>query len=64
LPRDRQGTINCILVGVTIGKLLEQGKEEEAKGHLERLTSDLTPEDIDSLIFRLRIYRRTTPNPP
>ena len=51
---DEQWTMNCILAGAMISKLLEQGKEEDVRGYLENLTSELTPEDINYLIFRLK----------
>ena len=47
-------TMNCVLLGAKVRKLLDEGKEDEARQHLKELTSEFEPEDIDYLLFRLR----------
>lgn len=49
---DKQWTMNCILAGVELGRLLKENKLQGATDHLVNLTSELTTTDLDYLITR------------
>jgi len=54
-------TMNCILAGGTAMKLILEGKTEEAKRILRKLTSELSGDDIDYIFFRLIVVKTFRP---
>lgn len=49
---DKQWTMNCILAGIEVGRLLELGDFDKVRDYLKNLTSELAPNDIEYLITR------------
>ena len=53
MPTNKAWVMNCLLLGAKTTKLLQEGKEDEAREEIRSLTSELSPEDIDYLVMRL-----------
>lgn len=49
---NKQWTMNCILAGIKVGRLLDLKEFDEVRAYLKSLTSELTPNDIEYLITR------------
>ena len=47
-------TMNCLICGAEVKKLLNDGKTQEAKDKLSELTSEFTSIEIDYVITRLK----------
>lgn len=54
MPTSKAWVMNCVLLGAKVKRLLDEGKEDEARQHLKELTSEFESEDVDYLLFRLR----------
>jgi len=54
MPLDKTWTMNCVICGAKIAKLLQEGKEDEARQELLDLTSAFDAEDLNYLMFRLK----------
>lgn len=54
MPTNKTWTMNCILTGAKVAKLLQEGKEDEARQVLSELTSEFEPQDVSYLLFRLK----------
>lgn len=57
MASNKTWTMNCILLGAEVARLLEEGKEAEAKEKIGQLTSEFELQDVDYLIFRLKERR-------
>ncbi len=51
---DPAWTMNCVLAGAKADRLLKEGKEKEARTLLQELSSELTPSNVEYLLFRLK----------
>lgn len=51
---DKQWTINCVLAGAAIQRLINEGKTKEAKKKLSELTSVLDETDVSYLLNRIK----------
>lgn len=51
---DRQQAMNCILAGAIALRDLQDGKEDEVRDQLAKLTSTFEPGDVAYLIFWLK----------
>lgn len=50
---DKQWTMNCVLAGAEVLRLVGGKKLVEAGKKLEELSSELTKEDVDYLLLRI-----------
>ena len=50
---DLQWTMNCILFGTEIIKLVKEGKDKEVKDELKNLTSEIDDQTAEYLLTRL-----------
>ena len=50
----KEWTMNCVLLGAKVGKLMEEGKVEEAREQLTDLTSELSVPDVIYLLRRVQ----------
>lgn len=50
---DNQWTMNCVLAGAAIQRLVDKGKIEEARKKLTELTSELDETTVDYLMRRI-----------
>ena len=53
MPTNKAWVMNCLLLGAKATKLLQEGKEDEAREEIRSLTSEFSPVDIDYLVMRL-----------
>lgn len=49
----KQWTMNCVLLGATIQRLLDKGEIPEARHKLEELSSELDQETVDYILHRI-----------
>ena len=54
MPNSNSWTMNCVLVGVKACKLVQAVKLVEARELLAGLTSELTPNEVDYLLNRVK----------
>lgn len=50
---DEQWTMNCVLAGAAIQRLVDEKKIDEARKKLEELTSELDAMTVDYLLDRI-----------
>ncbi len=50
---DKQWTMNCVLAGAEIQRLLDKGEMPAARKKLEELSSELDQETISYLLHRI-----------
>ena len=51
--RDKQWTMNCVLAGAAIQRLMDKGEIPAARKKLEELSSELDPETVKYLLHRI-----------
>jgi len=52
-PMDKQWTMNCVLAGAAVQRLVDEGKFTEAKKKLRELSSELDQETVEYLLRRI-----------
>lgn len=51
---DKQWTMNCVLTGAELQRLVDEGKFTEAKVKLRELSSELDQETVEYLLRRIQ----------
>jgi len=54
MPTGKLWTMNCVLAGAKVQRMLDKGEEEAVRNYLRNLTSELEPQDVEYLIMRLK----------
>ena len=54
MPTGNSWTMNCVIAGATVCKLIQELKLKEARELLAGLTSELTPNEVDYLLNRVK----------
>ena len=50
---DKQWTMNCVLAGAAIQRLIDEGQIDAARKKLEELSSELDGTDVNYLMTRI-----------
>ena len=53
MPTDKAWTMNCVLAGANVQRMLDKG-EEAVRDYIRNLSSELEPVDIEYLMRRLK----------
>lgn len=51
--RDKQWTMNCVLTGAAVQRLMDKDDIPAAKKKLEELSSELDPETVKYILHRI-----------